>query len=94
MRLRQAGIETERTHQFGLGGIELIPLLQRHGEIVVRDHRVRVAPDHLAKIRLRLVEFGFLQMREPDVDARHIVGGIGLEDRAELGDAFLGAARY
>ena len=58
----------------------------------MRDDRVRIAPDHLAKVRLRLVEFGLLQVSEPDVDARHIVGGIGLEDGAELGDAFLGAA--
>jgi len=31
-------------------------------------------------------------MRESDVDARHVVRGIGLEDRLELGDAFRGAA--
>ena len=75
-----------------MADVEIVLLLERDGQIVVRDGRVRVAAEDFAEFGCGSVEVGFLQVREAGVDARHVVGGIGCQDLFELGQTFVGAS--
>ena len=76
-----------------LGALQIVLLLQRDAQIVVRHRRVRVALENGAELGGRLVELRFLQVREPDVQARHRVARVGRENLLKLRDSLRPRAR-
>ena len=79
--------------QLRFRALQIVFLLQRDAQVVVRHGGVRVALEHRAKLGGRPVELGLLQVREPDIQARHRIARVRREDLLELRDALRPRAR-
>ena len=80
--------------ELGPGAVDVVLVLQRDAEVVMRGSDIRVACDHVAKCADRFVELLLLEVCESDIHASGVVGRVRGQHLLKFRNAFVPRGAY